>query len=163
MLEGSAPLNVWLESRDLARARHFYEGLLGLPLYREEPGSALHFGLAGGILTIRRAERASTARDAGKVVVGLDRSIDQVCQGLVDRGIVLEEPLRDRDEGRSAMFRDPDGHEIWLCRPSATETQFVRWRQSDRTKSRRIPVNRPSSPRRHERPPRSRRGPHPRD
>lgn len=163
MLETSAPINVWLPAKDLERSRRFYEGLLGLPCWREEPGVALHFGLAGGILTLRRTERAAPAPHAAKLLLALDRSIDQVCRRLEEQGLVLEEPLQDREEGRSAMLRDPDGHEIWLCRPSATETQFLRWRLRDRSKNRRIPVNRPRTTRRHELPPRSRRGPHPRE
>ncbi len=162
MLEASGPPNVWLESTDLARSRHFYAELLGLPLWREEPGVALHFGIGGGILTLHHTDRPSVPLRATKVLFALGRSIDQVCDELVERGVVLEQPLRDRADGRSAMFRDPDGHEIWVCRPSATETQFQRWRQSERSKRRRIPVNRERLPRRHERPARSRRVAHPR-
>ncbi len=48
------------------------------------------------------------------------------------------------------MFRDPDGHELWVCRPSATETQFHAWRLRHRSRERRVPVQRRSRARRHE-------------
>lgn len=163
MLETSAPLNIWLESRDLERSRRFYAGVLGLPLWREEPGSALHFGVGGGILSLRHAPGGAAESGGVRVVFGVGRGIDQVCHELLARGVVFEAPLSDREDGRSAMFRDPDGYELWVCRPSATETQFLRWRLSDRSKARRIPVNRTRAPRRHERPPRSRRASHPRE
>ena len=59
------------------------------------------------------------------------------------------------------MFRDPDGHELWVCQPSATETQFYRWRLAERSRTRRVPVQRPANPRRHRPEPRARRERHP--
>ena len=161
MLESSSPLNVWIFSKDLARSRRFYHETLGLPLWREEPGATLHFGVGGGLLSIRAAGPKAEPPRGVFVVLPIGRTIDQVCGQLAGRGVAFELPLADRDVGRSAMLRDPDGYEIWLVRPSATETQFQRWRSSERSKTRRIPVNRVVPPRRHTPPPRSRRPRHP--
>lgn len=39
-------------------------------------------------------------------------NVDQVCEQLRERGLVLEIPARDFPWGRSAYLRDPDGHQI---------------------------------------------------
>ncbi len=161
MLATAAPLNVWVYSGDLARAKRFYSETLGLPLWREEPGEALHYGAGGSLLSIRPARNGGPSSLGVRVVFALGAEIDQACAELERRGVALEEPLADRPFGRSAMLRDPDGHELWLCRPSATETQFLRWQLSDRKKMRRIPVNRKPAPRPHQHRPRSRRTRHP--
>jgi lactoylglutathione lyase len=161
MLGSQAPLNLWLYSSDLERSRAFYGGLLGLPLWREEPGRSLHFGLGGALLSIHAAASGRPDPRGVSVLVPCGRELDQVCSALSERGIALDAPLADREFGRSAMIRDPDGYEIWIARPSATETQFLRWRLSDRTKSRRIPVNRRVTPRRHVKPAATRRTRHP--
>ncbi len=155
------PLNLGLYVRDLARARAFYGGTLGLPLWREEPGEALHFGAGGTLLSIHVAPDSALPPRGSWIVLAVDADIDGVCDDLQGRGVVFEQPLADRPFGRSAMFRDPDGHELWVCQPSATETQFHRWRLARRTVERRVPVQRARKVRRHERPSVSRRDPHP--
>jgi lactoylglutathione lyase len=160
MLDLTEPLNVWLYARDLAAARRFYGEQLGLPLWREEPNEALHFGAGGGVLSIHVAEDGDLPPRGGWLVFAVASGIDQLCEELRGRGIVLEKPLDDRPFGRSAMFRDPDGHELWVCRPSATETQFHRWRLTQRFRERRVPVQRRPKVRRHERKALSHRPPH---
>ncbi len=162
MLELTEPLNLWLSSRDLEGAREFYGRKLGLPLWREEPAEALHFGAGGFVLSVHAATGADLPPRGSRIVFTVANGIDGICDELRRRGIVFEEPLADRPFGRSAMFRDPDGHELWVCRPSETETQFHRWRQSQRSRERRIPVQRQPKPRRHEPPAPSRRTRHPR-
>lgn len=161
MLARAETLNVWLSTPDLARAKRFYADLLGLPLWREEPGQALHFGVSGTLLSIRAStEGEAPARD-GRLILSVPVGLDEACQELEARGVVFAEPIADRPFGRSVMFRDPDGREVWLVRPSETETQFYRWRQAQRLRSRRVPVQRLPKARRHELPPPSRRTHHP--
>jgi catechol 2,3-dioxygenase-like lactoylglutathione lyase family enzyme len=161
MLELSEPLNVWLGSRDLRASRQFYADRLGLALWREEPGSSLHFSVGGGVLSIYAAAERELPPSAAYLVLPVDSGIDELCARLAERGVVFDEPLADREIGRCAMFRDPDGHRLWVCRPSAAETQFERWRQSERRRLRRIPVQRRPKPRRHERQAPTRRRTHP--
>lgn len=163
MLELAEPLNPWLSARSLERAREFYGGKLGLPLWREEPAEALHFGAGGSVLTVRAATDSELPPRGSRLLFTVGSDIDQLCQELAGRGVEFSEPLSDRPWGRSAMFRDPDGHELWICRPSATETQFHRWRSIQRQRERRVPVQRVAKVRRHERLPPSRRTRHPRE
>jgi catechol 2,3-dioxygenase-like lactoylglutathione lyase family enzyme len=157
----SEPLNLWLYVRDLERARQFYGGMLGLPLWREEPTEALHFGAGGVLLSIHVAPDGELPPRGSWVVFTVDSDVDGYCEELKDRGIRFDKPLADRPFGRAAMFHDPDGHELWVCQPSATETQFHRWRLSRRSLERRVPVQRARKVRRHERPSVPRRHPHP--
>lgn len=164
MFEVAAPLNVWLYARDLERSRRFYETQLGLPLWREEPGETLHFGVGGSLLSIHAANATDLPPRGVYVVLHVPAGIDELCDRLQHQGIVVERPLVDRPFGRSMMFRDPDGYEIWLCQPAEGETQYLRWKQAARARSRRVPVNRPrAAPRPHRRRPRTTRARHPAD
>jgi catechol 2,3-dioxygenase-like lactoylglutathione lyase family enzyme len=162
MLELSEPLNVWLYARDLGAARRFYSDQLGLPLWREEPGQALHYGVGGVLLSIHVAPADEALPPRGSwLVFTVASGLDLLVEELGTRGILLEQPLEDRPFGRSAMFRDPDGHELWVCQPSATETQFYRWRVARRARTRPVAGPRRQKARRHEPPAPSRRLAHP--
>jgi catechol 2,3-dioxygenase-like lactoylglutathione lyase family enzyme len=163
MLELSGPLNPWLDVRSLERAKEFYGTKLGLPLWHEEPAEALHFGAGGAVLSLHVAADGDLPPRGSRLVFTVAADVDGVCEELRGRGISFEKPLADRPFGRSAMFRDPDGHELWVCRPSETETQFHRWRLERRTRERRVPVQRRIKVRRHERTPHSRRTAHPQE
>ncbi|HYA10068.1 MAG TPA: VOC family protein [Thermoplasmata archaeon] len=161
MLELSEPLTVWLQARDLETSRRFYSDRLGLPLWREEPKVALHYGVGGGLLSIRVAADSDLPPRGSQLVFAVGSGIDELCADLQSRGVVFEQPLADRPSGRSAMFRDPDGHALWVCQPSATETQFYRWRLARRVRTRPVAGRRPARTRRHEPQAPSRRRPHP--
>ncbi len=161
MLEGAAPLNVRLYARDLAATRRFYATVLGLPLWHEEPDEVLHFGVGGTVLSIHRADSEDLPPRGVGIAFTVRSGLDDLCATLDRAGIVFELPVAERPFGRSAMFRDPDGYELWICQPSATETQFQRWRLEDRDRSRRRPVQRRAKPRPHQRAPASHRERHP--
>jgi predicted enzyme related to lactoylglutathione lyase len=163
MLGRAEPLNVWLCARNLAIARRFYSDQLGLLLLREEPGEALHFGAGGAVISIHSASDGDLPPRGNWLVFNVPAGIDAKCEELKDRGIIFEQPLTNRPFGRSAMFRDPDGHELWICQPSATETQFFRWQQTQRVRPRPVARQRRLKVRRHERPAPSYRPAHPRD
>jgi predicted enzyme related to lactoylglutathione lyase len=161
MLELSEPLNLWLSVRDLERAKEFYGRRLGLHLWREEPKESLHFDAGAFVLSVHAAKDGELPPRGSRIVFTVGSNIDGLCDELARRGVVFARPLADLALGRAAMFLDPDGHELWVCRPSATETQFERWKQRQRSRERRIPVQRRRQVRRHEPKPLSRRDPHP--
>jgi len=161
MLEHAEPLNLWLYVRDLTAARRFYSEQLGLPLWREEPTEALHYGTGGILLSLRAGADGRLPPRGASLLFTIPSGIDEACEELQRRGVVFEQKLADRSFGRSAMFRDPDGHELWVCQPSATETQFFHWTLAHRNRPRPIPSQRPRKARRHERRAPSRRRAHP--
>jgi catechol 2,3-dioxygenase-like lactoylglutathione lyase family enzyme len=161
MLDQAEPLNLWLNVRSLEEARRFYGQKLGLPLLREEPAVALHFGAGGIVLTMRAGAEPELPPRGDRLWFPVSANLDGLYEEMRRRGVVFEAPLADRTFGRSAMCRDPDGREIWICRPSAAETQFHHWQESRRLRLRRVPVQRRPTVRRHEPKPRSRRSRHP--
>ena len=108
---------------DLARARQFYEGKLGLsPVSEEEGAQVVTYGCGGGSeLFVYVSEHAgkATATVATWEVSGLEQLVDD----LTAKGVVFEqydEPMKTdekgilRSEGMGAVawFRDPDGNTI---------------------------------------------------
>jgi len=150
MLDQAEPLNLWLYVRSLAESKRFYGEKLGLPLLREEPGEALHFAAGGTVLTLRVGAPTDLPPRGTRVMLAVASDPDELCDELRARGVAFEAPLVDRPFGRSAMFHDPDGHELWICRPAPTEAQFPRWRESRRRQTRRVVVQRRPTVRRHE-------------
>jgi catechol 2,3-dioxygenase-like lactoylglutathione lyase family enzyme len=108
---------------DLARAREFYEGKLGLTATSEEDeAQAVTYGCGAGTdLFVYRSEHAgkATATVATWEVSGLERLVDE----LTAKGVEFEqydEPMKTNEKGilRSegmgavAWFKDPDGNTI---------------------------------------------------
>ena len=161
MLEMAEPLNVVLGARDLEASKRFYAEQLGLSLWREEPHQALHFGVGGVLLTIRKAAEAELPPRGARLQFAVRDGLDELVTELQSRGVRFDQTPANGLAGRAAIFHDPDGHELWILQPSDAETQFSRWRTTRRLRTRPIPLQRRPQVRRHERPPVSRRQTHP--
>lgn len=107
---------------DLEASKRFYAEVFDLPVYFEDPQSAvfkfggtlvnlLDVAEAGSLIgpaTVARAEHGS--RFQMTIEVG---DVDSVCAELARRGVELVNGPVDRPWGvRTACFRDPSGH-IW--------------------------------------------------
>ena len=118
--KGIAAITLFVE--DLAEAKRFYGEIFGLPVYFEDPASAvfrfgdtlvnlLEVGAAGEL--IQPAGVASP--EAGsrlQLTLEVD-DVDAMCARLRERGVELLNGPMDRPWGpRTASFRDPGGH-IW--------------------------------------------------
>jgi catechol 2,3-dioxygenase-like lactoylglutathione lyase family enzyme len=107
---------------DLPAARQFYQDVFDLPIFFEDPNSAVfQFGeTVINLLDIRQAPEliepgAVAPREAGSRMVftlaGDD--VDAMCAKLEKRGVELLNGPMDRPWGiRTASFRDPAGY-IW--------------------------------------------------
>jgi catechol 2,3-dioxygenase-like lactoylglutathione lyase family enzyme len=114
---GTASAVAFLATTDFARARAFFEGILGLRLLAEDP-VALVYDLAG---TTMRVARVGSFDPQPFTVLGW-RVADPVAvaRELAGRGVVLERYAGfDQDDAgvwtapsgaRIAWFRDPDGN-----------------------------------------------------
>jgi len=113
---------VTLFVEDLAAAKAFYLEVFGLPLYYEDPNSAVFkFGATLiNLLDVREAPEligpaAVASPDSGarfQFTIGVD-DVDAMCETLRGRGVELLNGPMDRPWGiRTASFRDPGGH-IW--------------------------------------------------
>lgn len=116
MLAGS-PLYPTIPTRDLDRARGFYEGVLGLPLIRDK-GFEVIFRAGEVEVDVYASEGAGTAEHTLAAFIVDD--IESVVRGLQERGVVFEEydlpgvktvnGIADLGPDKSAWFRDPDGN-----------------------------------------------------
>jgi catechol 2,3-dioxygenase-like lactoylglutathione lyase family enzyme len=113
---------ITLFAEDLAATKAFYQEVFGLPVYFEDPDSAVfNFGNMLVNLLVSSAvpeliEPASIASpDSGarfQLTVDVD-DVDAVCAELAKRGVKLLNGPIDRPWGvRTAAFKDPAGH-IW--------------------------------------------------
>jgi catechol 2,3-dioxygenase-like lactoylglutathione lyase family enzyme len=113
---------ITLFAEDLAATKRFYLEVFGLPVYYEDPNSAVFkFGdTLINLLDVREAPEliapATVASpDAGsryQFTLGVD-DVDAMCAELARRGVTLINGPMDRPWGiRTACFADPAGH-IW--------------------------------------------------
>ena len=105
--------------RDLAVARQFYEGVLGLTLTHTEGEEALTFSSGGSELLVYRSQYAGT-NQATAVTWDVGPDIVAVVDSLKQKGVKFEHydmPDMKRDGDiygsagmRVAWFKDPDGN-----------------------------------------------------
>ncbi len=118
MLE-SHELVAFLATRDAARARVFYQGVLGLALV-EESAFALVFDARGTTLRIQKVGdfQAHPFTALGWQVPRIDEVVDQLAQKNVafERFPGLDQDARgiwrSPSGARVAWFRDPDGNTL---------------------------------------------------
>ena len=118
--KGIAAITLFVE--DLAEAKRFYGEIFGLPVYFEDPASAVfRFGdTLVNLLEVGAAREliepaAVASPEAGsrlQLTLEVD-DVDAMCARLRERGVELLNGPMDRPWGpRTASFRDPGGH-IW--------------------------------------------------
>jgi catechol 2,3-dioxygenase-like lactoylglutathione lyase family enzyme len=120
MLEGAHAM-AFLATRDAARAKRFYEGVLGLPFLGDD-GFALQFDLAGTLLRIAKVQKFAPA---GHTVLGWQvPDIATAVAGLSRAGVQFEKYAGFQQDGAGvwtapggnqvAWFKDPDGNLLSL-------------------------------------------------
>ena len=112
-----------LAVKDLAAARKFYEGKLGLEITDEQGEEALTFGSGSSTVFVYRSQYAGTNQaTAVNWLVGKD--LDKIVAGLKERGVNFERyempdmthrgDIHVAGELEIAWFKDPDGNIISL-------------------------------------------------
>jgi catechol 2,3-dioxygenase-like lactoylglutathione lyase family enzyme len=107
---------------DLAAAKEFYQKVFDLPVYYEDPNSAV-FQFGDTLINLLVSSQGPDLIAPGKVAsqdcgsrfqftLGVE-NVDSVCEELARRGVNLLNGPLDRPWGiRTASFVDPGGH-IW--------------------------------------------------
>ena len=109
--------------KNLAQARKFYEGTLGLQVLSTQGEEAVTYRSAGSKVIVYRSQFAGTNQaTVANWLVGSD--IDKIVRGLADRGVRFEHydlpgltrqgDLHITPGFKVAWFKDPDGNIISL-------------------------------------------------
>jgi len=123
---GTHELVAFLATRDAARARAFYEGVLGLSLVEDSP-FALVFDARGTPLRIQKVDEL---RPHPFTALGWQvPRIDEVVDHLARKGVTFERFAgmdqdargiwRSPSGARVAWFKDPDGNTLSVTEPSS--------------------------------------------
>jgi len=113
---------VTLFQEDLDAAKDFYRDVFELPVYFEDPDSAV-FQFGATLINLLKASEANDLIAPAAVAAATSGSriqftlavddVDAICQRLASRGVTLLNGPVDRSWGpRTASFQDPGGH-IW--------------------------------------------------
>ncbi len=106
---------------DIARARDFYQNILGLDLVDDSMGEVLVFRTGDTKLIVYRSEFAGTNK-ANAVEWGVGDEIDAIATALKDRGVAFEHypdmelkgDIHVAGDMKMVWFRDPDGNILHL-------------------------------------------------
>ncbi len=109
--------------KDLAAARKFYEGALGLKVLNAQGEEAVTYKSGGAKLMVYRSQFAGTNKaTVANWLVGAD--IEKIVHGLADRGVRFEHydlpgltrqgDLHVTADFKTAWFKDPDGNILCL-------------------------------------------------
>jgi len=112
-----------LAVKDLAVARKFYEGKLGLKAVDEQGGEAITYKSGSSKVFVYRSQFAGTNQaTAANWLVG--KELEKIVAGLAERGIQFEHydlpgmtrqgPVHIEGDLKVAWFKDPDGNIIAL-------------------------------------------------
>ena len=109
--------------KDLATARKFYEGTLGLEVKSAEGSEAITFGSGRSSLIVYRSQYAGTNK-ATALNWNVGDNLEKTVAALADKGVKFEHydfpgAVRNGDvhvmgPAKSAWFKDPDGNIIAL-------------------------------------------------
>ena len=109
---------------DIARARDFYQNILGLDLTDDSMGEVLVFRTGDTSLVVYKSEFAGTNK-GNAVVWDVGGEIDAIAGALKDRdvafehyadmpGVELEGDIHVAGDMKMVWFRDPDGNILHL-------------------------------------------------
>jgi catechol 2,3-dioxygenase-like lactoylglutathione lyase family enzyme len=127
---GNHDVGATLPVKDLAAARSFYEGTLGLTPSTDQSPEAVLYSSGRSMVLVYRSDYAGT-NQATAATWAVGDELDSVIDDLRSRGVTFEhydlpETTREGDvhvmgDTRGAWFKDPDGNIIALVnQPSGT-------------------------------------------
>ncbi len=128
-MKPSGILETVLYAEDLAEARRFYEGILGLECMAEEAGRHLFFYCGTQMLLIFNPQRTSEAKEGSAIpphgalgpghlcFVASTVELDRWRAHLEQHDVTIESEMTWSGGGRSIYFRDPAGNSLEFAEP----------------------------------------------
>jgi len=124
MFNGECKLaSIWLYSKDPKRAGRFYRDVLQMK--QVEHGQIESFDGGGLRLSIHPAPSTMPSVPNGEcfIVFYVKNGLEQRCDELRKKGVEFIGGIDGDPFGRSAHFKDPDGHEVFLWEPPSRDSK----------------------------------------
>ena len=84
-----------------------------------EPGEVTHFDAGGIRLSLHPADSEDLPPRGSFLVFLIPHGVDVVYGELEERGVEFAGPLEEHEYGRTAEFKDPDGHTLAIWQPTS--------------------------------------------
>ena len=118
MLQGIEINAVVFFVKNLNRAVTFYRDTLGLSTKLEQGNEGPYATAEAGKTLLVLIEREEQVGKTPIIVFGLEGGIEDVVEGLANRGVEIVVPVSEAPSGGlTADFLDPDGHVISVYQP----------------------------------------------
>lgn len=116
--------NVILAVKDIDRSIAFYHEVIGLPI-KNQRRSWVDLGTTGALLSLHpaslTAEHVGSSIDNGITIGFLVGDVRSAVEELRSKGVEVYRDIVEREAGKNAIVRDPDGYLVSLFEPDFTD------------------------------------------
>ena len=116
--------NVILAVKDIDKSLEFYHDTIGLPI-KNQRRSWVDLGTTGALLSLHpaslTAEHVGSSIDNGITIGFLVGDVKTAVEELRTKGIEIFRDIVERDAGKNAIVKDPDGYLVSLFEPDFTD------------------------------------------
>ena len=116
--------NVILAVSDIDKSLAFYHDIIGLPI-KNQRRSWVDLGTTGALLSLHpaslTAEHVGSSIDNGITIGFLVGDVKSAVEELRSKGIEIFRDIVERDAGKNAIVKDPDGYLVSLFEPDFSD------------------------------------------
>ena len=116
--------NVILAVSDIDKSLAFYHDIIGLPI-KNQRRSWVDLGTTGALLSLHpaslTAEHVGSSIDNGITIGFLVGDVKSAVEELRSKGIEIFREIVERDAGKNAIVKDPDGYLVSLFEPDFSD------------------------------------------
>lgn len=116
--------NVILAVSDIDKSLEFYHDIIGLPI-KNQRRSWVDLGTTGALLSLHpaslTAEHVGSSIDNGITIGFLVGDVKSAVEELRGKGIEIFRDIVERDAGKNAIVKDPDGYLVSLFEPDFSD------------------------------------------
>lgn len=116
--------NVILAVQDIDKSLEFYHDIIGLPI-KNQRRSWVDLGTTGALLSLHpaslTAEHVGSSIDNGITIGFLVGDVKSAIEELKSKGVEIFRDIVEREAGKNAIVKDPDGYLVSLFEPDFTD------------------------------------------